>query len=194
MGGWLWRAGYTPSGVYNDSFITKGLRFCIYKYWLMTKGLRARIYRLGCRYAPSCPDESGRCIRSEMVGHVIEFFKIIPPANRARPEGRAAVCFCLYYIVPVKDFGFLGRQPGWFRSTRLPNRTLGARLGYRGFYKAGWTTELLVISPCLYPVSCDRKNPIAHVFGAVGGMLPFPWGDSAFFGASVERPHSHEQS
>jgi hypothetical protein len=44
-----------------------------------------------------------------MVGHTIEFFKMISPAKRARPEGRAAVCFCIYCIVPVKHFGAI-----WF--------------------------------------------------------------------------------
>ena len=47
----------------------------------------------------------GRGTRSEMVGHAIELFKMISPAKRARPEGRAAVCFCINCIVPVKDFG-----------------------------------------------------------------------------------------
>jgi hypothetical protein len=30
----------------SDSLITNGLRFCIYKYWLMTKDFQASIYKL----------------------------------------------------------------------------------------------------------------------------------------------------
>jgi hypothetical protein len=35
-----------PFGVYGDLLITNGLQFCIYKYWLISKGLLARIYKL----------------------------------------------------------------------------------------------------------------------------------------------------
>jgi hypothetical protein len=37
---------YTPRCLYiTVLFITNGLRFCIYKYWLITKGFLACIYK-----------------------------------------------------------------------------------------------------------------------------------------------------
>jgi hypothetical protein len=68
----------------------------------MVKGLRARIYKRGCRCEPARPNKLGRGTRSGLLDHAIEFFKMIPPRKQSQTEGRAAVCFCLNYIVPVK--------------------------------------------------------------------------------------------
>jgi hypothetical protein len=106
-GGWFGRAKWSRIGEWDVWFITKGLRFCIYKYWLMIKGLRACIYKRGCWCEPARPNQLGRGTRSGLLDHAIEFFKMFHPANRARPEGRAAVCFCIYYTVPVKLFARL---------------------------------------------------------------------------------------
>ena len=39
---------------------------------------------------------------SEELNCTAEFFKIIPTRKQSQTGGRAAVCFCLYCIVPVK--------------------------------------------------------------------------------------------
>ena len=48
------RMGYAFFGICNDSLITKDLPFCIYKFWLITKDFRARIYKLGAWWLKGC--------------------------------------------------------------------------------------------------------------------------------------------
>jgi hypothetical protein len=72
-----------------DSLITKGLRFCIYKYWLMIKDFQVCIYKRGCPETerqggvcrPDCRGNSG--LSREALGagrwalnHTIEVFKM----------------------------------------------------------------------------------------------------------------------
>jgi hypothetical protein len=45
-----------------------------------------------------------------MLDHAIEFVMMIPPRKQSQTAGRAAVCFCLNYIVPVKLGWLFSRQ------------------------------------------------------------------------------------
>jgi hypothetical protein len=65
-----------PWGIHSDLLITNRLRFCIYKYALMVKGLRGRIYKPN--FLVCLPHERRR------VGPAMEDFKISHPENRAR--------------------------------------------------------------------------------------------------------------
>ena len=65
-----------PGGIPSDLLITNWLRLCIYKYWLMVKGLRGRIYKPNF----SASLRHGR----RRVGPAMEDFEISHPENRAR--------------------------------------------------------------------------------------------------------------
>ena len=99
-----------------DSFMVKDFRCGIYQLISKTKDLQTGIYQLRfskakdlrvgiyqLRYRRSFR-VNGR-LSSEKLNRTIEFFKISPPAKQSQTDGRAAVCFCFYYIVSVKQLG-----------------------------------------------------------------------------------------
>jgi hypothetical protein len=98
---WFGRAEQAPGGIHSDLLMTQGLQFCIYKYVLMAKGLRGRIYK---------PNFSV-CLTHERrrAEPAMEDFEISHPENRARPA--VALLFASASIISCLSSFWARRTP-----------------------------------------------------------------------------------